>query len=220
MPPRAGEDAYRAGQYLLPNDDMEQERLDMTHHVFALTLNGDICVTQLHNPQAILDIGTGTGMVPPNVHFDDSFSVLPESDSVYHRRRVQAVTFMQQKGIKDNISPLLLLFTVYSHIRHKSSAPFTMKTNFLTIAALAFATISGAAANLAGLPMGVEITERDGMTLVREVSHEHPGVEKRCREYVHLGGRCTIGDGSCTCCGNHCKSICVPDGETCEKWCL
>ncbi|KND91879.1 hypothetical protein TOPH_03596 [Tolypocladium ophioglossoides CBS 100239] len=103
-----------------------------------------------------------------------------------------------------------------------------MKTNFLAIAALAFATISGAAANPAGLPMGVEITERDGMTLVREVSHEHLGVEKRCRECVHLGGRCTIGDGSCygaehgscTWCGNHCKSICIPNGESCEKWCL
>lgn len=46
----------------MPNDETEQERLDMTHHVFTLTLDGDICVTQLHNPQAILDIGTGTGM--------------------------------------------------------------------------------------------------------------------------------------------------------------
>lgn len=44
-----------------------------------------------------------------------------------------------------------------------------MKTNFLTTAAVAFATISGAAANPASLSMGIEITERDGMTLVREV---------------------------------------------------
>ena len=41
---------------------MEQERLDMTHHVFTLTLDGALCVTQLDNPQEILDIGTGTGM--------------------------------------------------------------------------------------------------------------------------------------------------------------
>ncbi|KAF5499591.1 Secondary metabolism regulator LAE1 [Colletotrichum fructicola] len=54
--------AYRAGQYLLPNDETEQERLDMTHHVFLLTLKGELCATHLDNPQQILDIGTGTGI--------------------------------------------------------------------------------------------------------------------------------------------------------------
>ncbi|KAL0932360.1 Phosphoethanolamine N-methyltransferase 1-like protein 2 [Colletotrichum truncatum] len=54
--------AYRAGQYLLPNDETEQERLDMTHHVFLLTLKGELCATHLDNPQTILDIGTGTGI--------------------------------------------------------------------------------------------------------------------------------------------------------------
>lgn len=44
-----------------------------------------------------------------------------------------------------------------------------MKTNFLAIAALAFATITGTAANSAGMPMGVQVEERDGITLVREV---------------------------------------------------
>lgn len=54
--------AYRAGQYLLPNDEKEQERLDMTHHVFLLALKGALCATQLESPQSILDIGTGTGL--------------------------------------------------------------------------------------------------------------------------------------------------------------
>lgn len=54
--------AYRAGQYLLPNDDVEQERLDITHHVFRLALDGELCVTKLSNPQRILDVGTGTGI--------------------------------------------------------------------------------------------------------------------------------------------------------------
>ncbi|KAL3962461.1 hypothetical protein ACCO45_003984 [Purpureocillium lilacinum] len=54
--------SYRAGQYLLPNDELEQERLDLTHHVFLLTLDGAPCVTQLHDPHSILDLGTGTGM--------------------------------------------------------------------------------------------------------------------------------------------------------------
>lgn len=48
---------------LLPNDETEQDRLDMVHHVFTLTMNGDICVTKLNNPHAILDIGTGTGII-------------------------------------------------------------------------------------------------------------------------------------------------------------
>ncbi|KAK0728748.1 S-adenosyl-L-methionine-dependent methyltransferase [Lasiosphaeria miniovina] len=51
-----------ASSYLLPNDETEQERLDLTHHVFCLLLNGALCVTQLEKPQNILDIGTGTGI--------------------------------------------------------------------------------------------------------------------------------------------------------------
>ncbi|KAK0390738.1 hypothetical protein NLU13_0241 [Sarocladium strictum] len=54
--------AFRAGQYLLPNDETEQERLDIIHHIFRLSLDGRICFTELENPQSILDIGTGTGM--------------------------------------------------------------------------------------------------------------------------------------------------------------
>lgn len=56
--------AYRAGQYLLPNDEQEQERLDIIHHVFMLTLNGQPCasMSKLDNPKRILDIGTGTGI--------------------------------------------------------------------------------------------------------------------------------------------------------------
>lgn len=61
-----------------------------------------------------------------------------------------------------------LLLLIFTH-KHKSTASSIMKTNFLTIAAVAFETISGAAVNPASLPMGIEITERDGMTLVREV---------------------------------------------------
>ncbi|KAH7166430.1 S-adenosyl-L-methionine-dependent methyltransferase [Dactylonectria macrodidyma] len=57
-----GYHSYRPGQYLLPNDETEQNRLDITHHVFSLTLDGDLCRTKLENPQSILDIGTGTGI--------------------------------------------------------------------------------------------------------------------------------------------------------------
>lgn len=47
---------------MLPNDDTEQERLDMTHHVFRLALSGELCATKLDNVQRILDVGTGTGI--------------------------------------------------------------------------------------------------------------------------------------------------------------
>lgn len=35
----------------------------MLHHIFTLLLNGDPCITKLQNPQSILDVGTGTGIV-------------------------------------------------------------------------------------------------------------------------------------------------------------
>lgn len=72
--------AYRQGNYVrtsrscylstklftvskvLPNDEQEQERLDILHHVFRLTLDGALCRTQLENPHMILDVGTGTGI--------------------------------------------------------------------------------------------------------------------------------------------------------------
>ncbi|KAK2747892.1 hypothetical protein FQN55_004769 [Onygenales sp. PD_40] len=54
--------SYHAEKYLLPNDEREQERLDFLHHIFRLTLDGDLCYTKLDNPQKILDIGTGTGI--------------------------------------------------------------------------------------------------------------------------------------------------------------
>lgn len=75
--------AYRAGQYLLPNDESEQERLDITHHVFRLTLNGQLCASasKLDNPQRILDIGTGTGIW-----------VGSSCDDKFHREGVKGLT--------------------------------------------------------------------------------------------------------------------------------
>ena len=53
--------AYREGSYVLPNDELEQDRLDMYHHIFQLILGGKLHICPLDNPQRILDIGTGTG---------------------------------------------------------------------------------------------------------------------------------------------------------------
>ncbi|RBQ85158.1 hypothetical protein VDGD_00715 [Verticillium dahliae] len=66
--------AYREGQYVLPNDDQEQERLDLQHHIWRLLLRGSLYTAPLPSPPAegedppadgslrILDLGCGTGI--------------------------------------------------------------------------------------------------------------------------------------------------------------
>ncbi|KAF7902482.1 hypothetical protein EAF00_002385 [Botryotinia globosa] len=50
-------------KYILPNDDAEQERLNLKHHLFSLLFDGVLHLaslpSELHN---VLDIGTGTGL--------------------------------------------------------------------------------------------------------------------------------------------------------------
>ncbi|KAK4205053.1 S-adenosyl-L-methionine-dependent methyltransferase [Triangularia verruculosa] len=56
--------AYQAGSYSFPNDEREQERLDMIHHVFYRALGDRLFLAPI-NPNdglRILDIGTGTGL--------------------------------------------------------------------------------------------------------------------------------------------------------------
>ena len=57
--------AFRSGSYVLPNDDVEQDRLDLTRHNLSLLLGGELYRSPLTDPQNILDIGTGTGQVFP-----------------------------------------------------------------------------------------------------------------------------------------------------------
>ncbi|KAK4032089.1 S-adenosyl-L-methionine-dependent methyltransferase [Parachaetomium inaequale] len=67
--------AYRSGQYVLPNDDAEQERLDLQHHIWRLLLQGTLHTAPLKIPQPgerpppgssgdfrVLDLGCGTGI--------------------------------------------------------------------------------------------------------------------------------------------------------------
>ncbi|KAF2137943.1 uncharacterized protein K452DRAFT_235208 [Aplosporella prunicola CBS 121167] len=99
--------AYRDGVYNFPNDDREQDRLDMVHQMSSLAIGDALfCAPMKKDPKRILDIGTGTGIwaieaadrypeaevigndlspiqprwVPPNVHFevDDVESEWPE----------------------------------------------------------------------------------------------------------------------------------------------
>ncbi|PGH17713.1 hypothetical protein AJ80_04721 [Polytolypa hystricis UAMH7299] len=56
---------YRKGSYVLPNDEKEQDRLDLLHHVFLLILGGKLTrcpIPKDHHIQRVLDVGTGTGL--------------------------------------------------------------------------------------------------------------------------------------------------------------
>ena len=55
--------AYKDGQYNLPNDETEQDRLDLQHHLFRLTLDGDLYFAPLpKHTQRAIDVGCGTGI--------------------------------------------------------------------------------------------------------------------------------------------------------------
>ncbi|KAF2107671.1 S-adenosyl-L-methionine-dependent methyltransferase [Lophiotrema nucula] len=116
---------YRSGSYVLPNDDEEQDRLDLLHHIFLLMLGGKLYDAPIpHTPQRVLDIGTGTGIwaldfadehpssevlgtdlspiqptwVPPNAKFyiDDA-----ESDWVYGPE--EKFDFIHSRGMSGSI---------------------------------------------------------------------------------------------------------------------
>ncbi|CVL00651.1 hypothetical protein FPRO06_06084 [Fusarium proliferatum] len=51
--------------YVLPNDSSEQERLDLQHHLFTLTLGGKLFLSPIGDTKhlsRVLDAGTGTGV--------------------------------------------------------------------------------------------------------------------------------------------------------------
>ncbi|KAF2729529.1 S-adenosyl-L-methionine-dependent methyltransferase [Polyplosphaeria fusca] len=50
-------------KYYFPNDDEENDRLDLYHHIQTLRLDGELHLAPIgDNPQRILDLGTGTGI--------------------------------------------------------------------------------------------------------------------------------------------------------------
>ncbi|PSN69549.1 S-adenosyl-L-methionine-dependent methyltransferase [Corynespora cassiicola Philippines] len=99
--------SYREGAYNFPNDESEQDRLDLNHHLCLMLMDDQLHLAELpeNKPLRILDAGTGTGIwamdiadkfpnsevigndlspiqpkwVPPNVHFevDDIESTWP-----------------------------------------------------------------------------------------------------------------------------------------------
>lgn len=57
--------AYQEGQYSFPNDEPEQDRLDMIHHVFYRLIGDRLFLAPIDpDGKRILDLGTGTGIWP------------------------------------------------------------------------------------------------------------------------------------------------------------
>lgn len=55
-------DRFRKADYFMPNDEKEQDRLDLYHHIFLSLLGGQLFTAPLDKPQRVLDVGTGTGI--------------------------------------------------------------------------------------------------------------------------------------------------------------
>ncbi|KAL4891217.1 S-adenosyl-L-methionine-dependent methyltransferase [Aspergillus ambiguus] len=54
--------SYHEGEYVLPNDEQEQDRMDLSHHIYRMLLEGELNRAPIKNPARVLDIGTGTGI--------------------------------------------------------------------------------------------------------------------------------------------------------------
>lgn len=53
---------YKQGQYHFPNDESEQQRENMKHHMIVALCGNKLHNAPLSDPRKVLDIGTGTGM--------------------------------------------------------------------------------------------------------------------------------------------------------------
>ncbi|OAP58043.1 hypothetical protein AYL99_07133 [Fonsecaea erecta] len=64
--------AYNDGAYWGPNDETQNEQLDIAHHVFYLLFDGKLFLAPIgSSPQEVLDVGTGTGIWA--IDFADQF---------------------------------------------------------------------------------------------------------------------------------------------------
>ena len=54
--------AFRRGKYVMPNDEREQERMDLHYHSLRLALGNRHWIAPADDAKSILDIGTGTGI--------------------------------------------------------------------------------------------------------------------------------------------------------------
>ncbi|KAH9212788.1 S-adenosyl-L-methionine-dependent methyltransferase [Leptodontidium sp. 2 PMI_412] len=63
---------FKTTEYWAPNDEQQNEQLDIGHHMMTLLLDGKLFVAPIGpNPQKVIDIGTGTGIWA--IDFADQF---------------------------------------------------------------------------------------------------------------------------------------------------
>lgn len=55
--------AFGSTEHWGPNDESAQDQQDLSHHLWVLTLKGELYLAPIKTPQQILDLGTGTGYV-------------------------------------------------------------------------------------------------------------------------------------------------------------
>jgi len=55
-------DRFRKADYFMPNDETEQDRLDLYHHIFLSLLGGKLGTAPVKDLHKVLDVGTGTGI--------------------------------------------------------------------------------------------------------------------------------------------------------------
>ncbi|KAK1498233.1 TAM domain methyltransferase [Colletotrichum tamarilloi] len=58
--------AYKDGKYFFPNDERENDRLDLQHNLFILTFDNKLATAPPNDPRSkvgnVLDVGTGSGI--------------------------------------------------------------------------------------------------------------------------------------------------------------
>lgn len=54
--------AYKDGEYWGPNDEKQNNQLDIAHHMYLLMMGGKLHLAPIENPHNVLDVGTGTGI--------------------------------------------------------------------------------------------------------------------------------------------------------------
>ena len=53
---------FRQGEYWGPNDEIQNDQLDIAHQLFLLLLDNKLHLAPIPNPQRVLDLGCGTGI--------------------------------------------------------------------------------------------------------------------------------------------------------------
>ncbi|KAI1438202.1 S-adenosyl-L-methionine-dependent methyltransferase [Xylaria sp. CBS 124048] len=70
---------YKQGRYFLPNDSLEQDRLDLQHQLFCLTAGGKLNLCPLpRRPKRVLDIATASQHPDTEVIGSDLSPIQPE----------------------------------------------------------------------------------------------------------------------------------------------